>query len=94
MTIVRGLWFPNFQICIWLVVSGLSKLKSRPMGPFNGMRCIVARDFNQFHMLDYEETFSLVLKPSTIHLILTLALFQGWSLKQLDVSNAFMHSDL
>lgn len=55
---------------------------------------LIARGFNQLKELDYEETFSPVVKKRTIRLILTLALSNGWSLNQLDVSNPFLHGDL
>lgn len=54
----------------------------------------VAHDFTQLLGLDYDETFSPVIKPATIRLNLDLALSQGRPLKQLDVSNAFLHGDL
>ena len=39
--------------------------------------------------MDYQETFSLVVKPTFEHLILSLATSQGWTLHHLDVNNAF-----
>ena len=54
---------------------------------------LVVRGFTQ-PGLDYDETFSPVIKPSTIRLILTIGLSQGWFVKQLDVGNAFLHGDL
>ena len=55
---------------------------------------LVAKGFNQRPGLDYKETFSHVVKPVTTHTILTLAVMQGWSLRQLDVNNAFLHGHL
>ena len=34
------------------------------------------------------------MKPATIRLVLSLAVSQGWTLRQIDVSNAFLHGFL
>jgi hypothetical protein len=52
------------------------------------------RGFSQRAGVDFGETFSPVVKPSTIRTILTLIASKGWSAKQLDVSNAFLHGHL
>ncbi|XP_071683604.1 uncharacterized protein [Lolium perenne] len=52
---------------------------------------LVARGFRQWFGLDYEDTFSPVVKPTTIRLLLSLAFTRGWSLRQLDVQNDFLH---
>jgi hypothetical protein len=52
---------------------------------------LVAKGFNQHPGLDYKETFSLVVKPATIRSVLTIAVTQGWQLRQPDVNNAFLH---
>jgi histone deacetylase 1/2 len=54
----------------------------------------VARGFTQQHGIDYGDTFSPVVKPATVRLVLSLAISRGWCLHQVDVSNAFLHGFL
>jgi hypothetical protein len=44
--------------------------------------------------LDYDETFSPVVRHSTVRVILALAAMNKWELRQLDVKNAFLLGDL
>ncbi|XP_031499295.1 uncharacterized mitochondrial protein AtMg00810-like [Nymphaea colorata] len=44
--------------------------------------------------MDFLETFSPVVKPATIRIILSVALMNGWPLKQIDVKNAFLNGYL
>jgi histone deacetylase 1/2 len=52
---------------------------------------LVAKGFKQRYGLDYEDTFSHVVKPATIRLLLSMALTQGWHLRQLDIQNTFLY---
>lgn len=55
------------------------------------MARLVTKDFHQVQGFDFNKTFSLVVKPTTIRLILTSALSHHWGLHQLDVNNAFLN---
>jgi hypothetical protein len=55
---------------------------------------LVAKGFNQVCGVDFSETFSPVIKPATVRVILALAVHFDWPLRQLDVSNAFLHGIL
>ncbi len=55
---------------------------------------LVAKGFHQQAGIDYDEMFSPVVKPTTVRIILTLAAQFNWPLRQLDISNAFLHGFL
>lgn len=54
----------------------------------------VIRGYSQQPSINYGETFSLVIKPSTILLFLNLAVSSDWLIYQLDVKNTFLHGSL
>lgn len=55
---------------------------------------LVALGNGQEYGINYEETFALVAKMTTVRTILAVAASQAWSLYQMDVKNAFLHGDL
>ena len=61
---------------------------------FNIRPVLFARGFNQREGIDFHETYSPVIKPVTIHIVLTLATVKGWKLRQLDINNAFLQGCL
>jgi hypothetical protein len=46
------------------------------------------------HGIDYDETFTPVEKMDSIRLTLSIVTTKGWEFHQMDVNNAFLHSDL
>ncbi|GAA0168605.1 transmembrane signal receptor [Lithospermum erythrorhizon] len=55
---------------------------------------LVAQGFKQQHGIDFDQTFSPVIKHATIRTVLTIAVSNKWSLRQLDVKNAFFNGTL
>lgn len=54
----------------------------------------VIRCFLQRPSLDFNQTFSRVVKPATIRTVLHLVAARDWPVHQLDVKNTFLHGDL
>lgn len=54
----------------------------------------MAKGYSQEASIDYEETFSPVVKHVTIRLVIAMAASHSWKLHQLDVKNAFLHGIL
>jgi hypothetical protein len=55
---------------------------------------LVAKGYAQIYGIDYEETYNLVAKMTTIRAIIAMVAAKGWSLHQMDVKNVFLHGDL
>ncbi|GJY53573.1 ribonuclease H-like domain-containing protein [Tanacetum coccineum] len=61
---------------------------------YDALARLVANSSSQQLGVDFDETFSLVVKPATIHTVLSLAVSRQWPIHQLDVKNAFLNCDL
>ncbi|KAL8155424.1 hypothetical protein AgCh_000710 [Apium graveolens] len=80
----------NLIGCKWIF-----RIKRNPDGSVERYKArIVAKGFHQRVGLDYSETFAPVSKPATVRIILCLALSNNWSLRQLDINNAFLNGTL
>jgi hypothetical protein len=55
---------------------------------------MVIKVFKQRRGIDYDDTFSPVIKFATIRLVLSIAISRVWCIRQLDVQNTFLHGVL
>jgi hypothetical protein len=71
------------------------KIKCKPDSFVEKYKAIlVAQGFTQRFGIDYKETFSIVVKPDTIRLVMSLAISEGCHLSQIDIQNGFLHGFL
>ncbi|GKC70542.1 ribonuclease H-like domain-containing protein [Tanacetum coccineum] len=81
VNVVRSMWLFKHK---FNADGSLSRYKAR----------FVANGHSQQQGIDCDETFSPVVKPATIHTVLSLAVSRDWPIHQLGVKNAFLHGHL
>ena len=55
---------------------------------------LVAKEYSQREGLDYDETFSPVVRSESVRSVIALAAMNGLRLHQMDITTAFLHGDL
>ena len=76
--------------CKWVY-----KIKTRLDGIIDRYKArLVARGFTQEYGIDYEETFTLVARLSSVRTLIVVSAARKWPLFQMDVKNAFLNGEL
>ena len=76
----------NIVGCRWVFT-----IKYHPDGSIDKYKArIVAKGFHQQQGIDYNDTFSPVIKATTIRIVLGLAVNNDWPIRQIDVNTAFL----
>ena len=80
----------NIVGCKWIF-----RIKRLPDGSVERYKArLVAKGFHQRPDIDYHDTFSPLVKPTTVRLVLFLTISHEWCPRQLNVNNAFLYGTL
>ncbi|XP_071699651.1 secreted RxLR effector protein 161-like [Rutidosis leptorrhynchoides] len=80
MQVIRSMW--------------IFRHKMKSNGSFERYKARLVGDGRSQHLgVDCNETFSPVVKPITIRMVLSISVSKDWQIHQLDVKNAFLHVD-
>lgn len=80
----------NVVGCRWVFT-----IKYNPDGSISKYKArIVAKGYHQQQGVDYTDTFSPVIKSTTIQIVLGIAVNRDWPIRQIDVNTAFLQGHL
>ncbi|GKF38665.1 gag-pol polyprotein, partial [Tanacetum coccineum] len=78
-----------------LFVIHFGRIKNKSDGSVERYKArLVAKGYSQEYGMDYEETFALMAKMTTVRNLIALASSCQWKKSQIDVKNVFLNGDL
>nr|GEV58430.1 Myc-type, basic helix-loop-helix (bHLH) domain-containing protein [Tanacetum cinerariifolium] len=76
--------------CKWIF-----KIKYKANGEIKRYKArLVSKGFNQREGINFDETYSLVVKMSTVRCLIAISFTNKWPLFESDINNAFLYGDL
>lgn len=76
--------------CKWMF-----KIKLHSKGAISHHKArLVAQSYRKQEGIEYFETFNLITKIASVSIFLMIITYLCWKIKQLDISNAFLHGKL
>jgi histone deacetylase 1/2 len=80
----------NIVGCKWVF-----KVQENSDGSFQRYKArLVAKGFHHRPGIEFSETFSPVVKPSTVRIVLSIVVSRNWRVRQMDINNAFLNGKL
>lgn len=96
LEIILGLLFPPRQDINLIDSRWVFKLKKKKVGGSidRYKSQLVAKSFKRKFGVDYYNTYSPMVKPARVMIVLSLVVSNGWKMRQIDIQNSFLHGIL
>ena len=93
--IIHGIFVPSYPTQTIVHSKWIFCTKVKADGTLDRYKArLVAKGFQQTLGVDFFDTFSPVVKASTIRIILTIVVTKQWEIHHIDVNNTFLNGDL
>ena len=95
MSMMYGSWLNPQKAANVSAASGCSRLRPTQRGSLEKCKArLIAEGYSQRKGIDYDQTFSPVVRPESVRSVIALACNKGLKLHQMDITTAFLNGDL